>query len=606
MNRSGKRLNIRERFFKWIFLTSDKYKIFVSWFSSLCRFFFTISLSLFILGFLFYIGFSNSTEARAELESTFRILFLILFLSKYLPELLSFKKGKTFSFLFRTLVFVFSLAVFLSNISGNEKPLREFFNGFVPLMTAIFLIASSEIYVITRLINSVRFPPSLLFSLSFLLIILIGSGLLMMPNARTGPLSFLDSLFTSVSAVCVTGLTVVNTATTFTTTGKIIVLCLIQVGGLGIMTFTGFFSFIFTSGSSIRDSMVLKEIFSSESLNNLFKILVKIILITFLTEIAGALIVLGSLGQEMPDKILFSVFHSVSAFCNAGFSTLTDNLFSAEASSNYTIQTTISFLIILGGIGFPVLIKVYSFVKHHVMVLIRRLMRKRTPVRPGQRNVSVAIVLFTTLLLVAGGSILYYLFENKGSLAGLTSFQKIMVSFFGSVSARTAGFNIVDITRWSYPTIFLMIFLMWIGASPGSTGGGIKTTTFAIAFRSVWNNIRGRDYLKIGNREVGTNTITRVLTIIFLSVLVIGTGFFSLLLSEPGKNPSHLLFECFSAFGTVGLSIADTSTFSDAGKVVDIILMFTGRVGPLTLLTGFMLSHRKRYARYPEIEIMIN
>ncbi len=181
-----------------------------------------------------------------------------------------------------------------------------------------------------------------------------------------------------------------------------------------------------------------------------------------------------------------------------------------------------------------------------------------------------------------------------------------MVSFFGSVSARTAGFNVVDITRWSYPTIFLMIFLMWIGASPGSTGGGIKTTTFAIAFRSVWNNIRGRDYLKIGNREVGSNTITRVLTIIVLSVLVIGTGFFCLLLSEPGKDPSHLLFECFSAFGTVGLSIADSSTFSDAGKGVDIILMFTGRVGPLTLLTGFMLSHRKRYARYPEIDIVIN
>jgi Trk-type K+ transport system membrane component len=211
-----------------------------------------------------------------------------------------------------------------------------------------------------------------------------------------------------------------------------------------------------------------------------------------------------------------------------------------------------------------------------------------------------------TFILILVGTLLYYLFESEKSLNGMDNIRKIIISFFGSVSARTAGFNVIEITLWSYPTIFLMIFLMWIGASPGSTGGGIKTTTFALAIRTTWNFIRGKEQLKIGNREISNSTITRVLSIIFLSFILIGSGFFSLLLSEPGKDPVKLLFECFSAYATVGLSIVDSATLTSAGKIVDMILMFVGRVGPLTLLTGFLLSSRKRYSRYPEVEIMIN
>jgi len=177
-------------------------------------------------------------------------------------------------------------------------------------------------------------------------------------------------------------------------------------------------------------------------------------------------------------------------------------------------------------------------------------------------------------------------------------------NYHSGILNRTAV--IVDISLWGYPTVFLMILLMWIGASPSSTGGGIKTTTFVLAFRSVWNNLRGRDHLKLGNREIGNNTITRVLSIIFLSIIIITTGFFCLLLSESGKNPVHLLFECVSAFCTVGLSLTDTGSFSEIGKIIVILLMFVGRVGPLTLFSGFMLSYRKRYSRYPELEIIIN
>ena len=428
----------------------------------------------------------------------------------------------------------------------------------------------------------------------------------MLPKAHTLPLTFLDSFFTSVSAVCVTGLVVVNTATAFTPLGKIIIICLIQIGGLGIMTFTGFFSFIFTSGSSFRDRLLLKEIFSSQSLENLFKLLTKIISWTFLTEIAGAILIYSSLDQDSSNKVFFSLFHAVSAFCNAGFSTLSDGLFSAGIRHNYSVQIIVALLIILGGIGFPVLLNGYSYFKHLIIVLIRKVQMKRIPVIHTQRNISGRIALFMTFFLILAGTGLYYLFESGNSLSEMGNSQKFMVSFFGSVSARTAGFNITDISLWGYPTAFLMIFLMWIGASPGSTGGGIKTTTFAIAFRSAYNNIKGRQHLVIGNREIGSNTIIRVLSIIFLSLLIIGAGFFCLLLTEPGEIPVHLLFESVSAFSTVGLSLADTSSFSQAGKIVVILLMFIGRVGPLTLLTGLLVSYHKEYSRYPEIDIIIN
>ena len=609
MRKFDRKLKIREKVFRWFFLASDKYRIFILWVNGLCRFFLTVTLLMFILCFFFYIGFNYTPKTSEGLLSVFRISFLILFLSKYLPELFYFKKDKGTTLVFRLLIFIFTLSVFLTNfnLANHEKTFWGLFYGNTFIIIAIFLIGISEISGLFKLISTIKIPPALVFSSSFLLIIFIGSGLLLLPKSHLGQLSYLDSLFTSVSAVCVTGLVVVNTATAFTTLGKIIILCLIQIGGLGIMTFTGFFSYIFiSSGSSFRDRLLLKEIFSSESLNNLFKLLTKIIILTFLTEIAGTIIIYTSLDWEVENKVLFSVFHAVSAFCNAGFSTLSEGLFSPAIRYNNSVHISVAVLIILGGIGFPVMVKVYAFLKHIIIILLRKVLHNRLPVKPEKKNISIRIVLFMTILLILAGAGLYYFFESDTSLKGIDTTQKVVTSFFGSVSSRTAGFNIVDISLWGYPTVFLMILLMWIGASPGSTGGGIKTTTFALAFRLVWNNLRGRDHLRLGNREIGTNTITRVLSIIFLSIIIIMTGFFCLLLSESGKNPVHLLFECVSAFSTVGLSLADTGSFSQTGKIIVILLMFIGRVGPLTLFTGFMLSYRKRYSRYPELEIIIN
>lgn len=608
MQDGNNRLKFRERIFKKLFLASDQYKVFIAWLTGICRFCFTVSFLLFLIGSLFYLGFTSSEETLTELKSAFRILFLILFISKYLPEFLRLNKPLKLSTAFRVAVFIYSFIVFLSNVNQKEpsSAFMGFFHNEPQIIIAIILLGISEISGLFPGLRLVRIPPALIFSLSFIFIIFTGSGLLMLPNAHTGHLEYLDALFTSASAVCVTGLTTVDTATAFTIFGKLIILSLIQVGGLGIMTFTGFFSYIFTSRASFTDRILLRELFSAESLNNLFKILAKIIIFTFLIEIAGALFIYSSLGNSFGDRIFFSIFHSVSAFCNAGFSTLSDNLYSIEIRGNSILQISVALLIVLGGLGFPVLLDLYSGAKYRIIVFIRRLQRKRIPLQPFHRHIATSVVLFMTVFLIVTGAVLYFLFESSGSLASSSTKVKLIQSFFGSISARTAGFSVTDLSRWSYPTVFFMIGLMWIGASPGSTGGGIKTTTFALAFRSTWNNIRGGEKLKMGNREIGNSTIRRVLSIIFLSLLVIATGFLILLISEPGKDPSYLLFECVSAYSTVGLSLADSSLLSDTGKLVDILLMFTGRVGPLTLLIGFFQTYRKKYAAYPEIDIVIN
>ncbi len=598
----------RERLFKWLFIASDRLKLSAGWIIRICRVCFIISILIFFASFIYYIGFVNTEENVIRLISIFRVLFMILFITKFLPEILQFRSKTPISNVFDIIVFLFSTCVLLSNygIVTSNKPFWALFYGNIPLISAMIVIAISEISGFARVISLIHIPTALLFSLSFLIIIFIGSGLLMLPKAHNIPITFLDSLFTSVSAVCVTGLVVVDTASAFTPLGKIIILSLIQIGGLGIMTFTGFFSFVFSSGSSFRDRLMLKEIFSAESLENLFKLLTKIILWTFITEITGAIIIFYSLDIDSDNKIFFAIFHSISAFCNAGFSTLSEGLFSTGLKHNYNIQITIALLIIFGGIGFPVLLNIYSFFKQIIIVLIRKTIGKRIPVIHTQMNISGRIAILMTFFLIVAGTGLYFLFESGNSISGLTYGDKLIVSFFGSVSARTAGFNIADISLWGYPTAFLMIILMWIGASPGSTGGGIKTTTFAIALRSTYNSIKGGQQLKIGNREIGSSTIARVLAIIFLSLMIIAIGFFCLLLMEPSKNPVYLLFESVSAFSTVGLSLANTSSFSEGGKIVLILLMFIGRVGPLTLLIGLLLSNRMKYLRYPEINIEIN
>jgi len=597
----------RERMYKLFYILSDRLKEIISWLINFSKLGFTLASLFFITVFIFYVGFYQKDIYKLDITHFFNIAFILLFLFKIILELSILKKRKRYIWYLNSFLLLLGIAILYYNNADltTNHSLTILLKGKIPLILASTLLIISELNKLVNAINTLKIPPTLLFVLSFVLIIIIGSGLLMLPKAHLQDISYLDSLFTSTSAVCVTGLIVVDTATAFTPLGKIFILSLIQIGGLGIMTFTGFFSYVFTGSASLRERVLLKDMLSTENLGNLFKILTKIILITFLTEIVGAVIIYHNLPSNFSDKIFFSIFHSISAFCNAGFSTLSQGLSSPELQFNQPIYVVIALLIILGGIGFPVLLSIYIWLKYIITTFIKKLQQKQTSLL-GRANINTMIVLTTTLIILALGTSIYFILERNTSMIGLSLWQKLVTSFFGSASARTAGFNIVDITKWSYPTIFIMIFLMWVGASPGSTGGGIKTTTFAIAIRTTFSFIRGKRSVEIRKREIGNDTITRVLVIIFLSLTIILAGFMGLLIIEPQKNPIHLLFECFSAFGTVGLSLVNTSSLHENSKIILIILMFIGRVSPLALMTGIFISSKKQYYKYPTQDLIIN
>jgi len=597
---------LREKLYKSVFRYSDYLRKAAKITSDFSDPVFFVTSLLFILLLGFHIGFYQDEQYDFNIEKAYKLIFIFLFLAKNVNVILNFSQRKKFALIFDIILFISGLNILLPGFAYQiNNGSDTIFSGEIPLIAISILILLSETNKFLYGINSFNIPPALLFVVSFLLIIIIGSGLLMLPNARTQPITFLDALFTSTSAVCVTGLVVLDTSSVFTTTGQIIILSLIQIGALGIMTFTGFLGYVFTGSASFRERIVLKDILSSENLGSLFKVLIKILSITFLTEMIGALYIYFNTPDTVTDKVLFSVFHSVSAFANAGFSTLPAGLFTTEVQTNYHLHSAIAILIILGGIGFPVLLTFYKYLKHLLLSLTMRLQHKRKKfIRTI--NINTTIVVATTSALLIAGTLFYYLLEKNTSMKGMDALQKLMVSFFGSVSARTAGFNVADITLWSYPTIFVMIFLMWVGGSPGSTAGGIKTTTFSVALLGVISFIRGKKNLEIGHRIVGAGTINRVLSVIFLSLLVIFSGFMGLLIFEPAKNPVYLLFESFSAFSTVGLSIVNTATLTENSKLILIFLMFIGRVGPLTMLTAIFISQRKKYYKLPVQDLIIN
>lgn len=350
----------------------------------------------------------------------------------------------------------------------------------------------------------------------------------------------------------------------------------------------------------------MRDVFSSDTLNDIFKILFKMIAFTFILEAAGALIIYFGLPDDLPNKTFTAVFHAVSAFCNAGFSTLSNGLAAPDGTYSTSLYLTISMLVILGGIGFPVLLTLYALIKHQILKIVQPKMVQFKPARYMSKNIAERLVLVTTLVLLVGGTLGYYLLERNSSLVQEPENRRWLIAFFGSMSSRTAGFNMIDMAAWSYPTIFLMIGLMWIGASPGSTGGGIKTTTIALAAHAVYNFIRGRHIVEIGYRRIGRETLSRVLVVISLSIATISTAFFMLLVTEPDADPMQLLFEVVSAFSTVGLSIPGTASFSMSGQTIIMVLMFVGRVGPLTLLSGLFMSSHRRYYQYPEHDLIIN
>lgn len=461
-------------------------------------------------------------------------------------------------------------------------------------------------------VNKMAIHPAMIFILSFLLVILVGTLLLMLPNSTVGGITWIDALFTATSAVCVTGLIVVDTATVFTGMGKTIIMILFQIGGLGMMTFTSFFGFFFKGGQSLQSQLFLKDYINEDNISKIGSTLIKIMLFTLGFELLASglifVIVDPSLFSSTGERAFFALFHSISAFCNAGFSTLTNGLYETGFRTEYHIHLILAISIIMGGIGFPVIVSYYQVAKRIGTNYYNSFTKKDSFYHHTPRifNINTRLTTVTTFILLVVGFITYWIFEENNTLAGLEGYGKIVTAFFGSVTPRTAGFNTVDMTQLALPTVLIYLILMWIGASPGSTGGGLKTTTFAVAVLNALSIAKGKDRVEVFNRQIDPETVRKAFAVILLSFLVIGMGVFMVLFFNPELDILDVAFEVFSAFATVGLSLGITAKLTTGSKLVISLIMFLGRVGTLTVLVAFIRKTRSLRYKYPQETVFIS
>ncbi|MCG3810178.1 ATPase [Psychrobacter sp. Ps4] len=483
-------------------------------------------------------------------------------------------------------------------------------DGFVAIKIAVFVTFIREISDHDFNLNRTFLNPAQFFILSFLSLVLVGALLLMMPNATMQPLSFIDALFTATSAVCVTGLIVVDTATYFTTFGQVIIMGLIQIGGLGILTFVTYFSYFFKGGVSYETQASISEMSYMRGMGDVVSTLKSILYVTFAVEAVAAALIYISI-YDIPDmdwseQLFFSVFHAISAFCNAGFSTFSAGMYDDALRFNYPLQLIIATTFIFGGMGFVIVVNVLRYLRDRAERLIYR-HDQRYIYRPWLLNINSRITLITTGALLLVGLIGVMIFEYNNVLADHRSFfGKLVTGLFTAATPRTAGFNTIDMGELAFPTIMLTIFLMWIGASPNSTGGGIKTSTFAIALLNTLSLARGQTNVEVFKRQIADISIRRAFSIMWLSLLVIGMGVTLISYDQPELDLIKVVFECFSAYSTVGLSLNLTTELSDFSKMVVSVIMFVGRVSMLTIFIALLKNRRQRNYRYPTEEITIN
>lgn len=464
-----------------------------------------------------------------------------------------------------------------------------------------------RLMILVRYVYEVYYNPAIVFVGSFFAIIILGSFLLMLPNATTNGISFTDALFTSTSAVCVTGLIVLDTANDFTTIGQTIIISLIQIGGLGILTFTSFFAFFFRGSSSFKEGLNVRDFIAQDTLKDVLKTALNVVVFTVSVELIGALFIYSSIidNAAIRDKVFFSVFHAISAFCNAGFSTLSAGLSESYLQFNYYLQWVVIIMVVFGGLGYNIIFNFYQYIKIYVIEFFDR---KRIHKQVSIMTLNSKIVLYTTGALLVGGFVFLWMSEYYNTMNyHSTLFGKITATAFNTVTPRTAGFNTLDLTEFTVPTLLFIIFLMWIGASPASTGGGIKTSTFALATLNIFAIARGKSRIQLLGRRISSESTSRAFAILCISLIVIGFAILLLLIFEPkGTDLLSVVFECFSAYSTVGLSLNFTSTLTEPSKYVLIATMFIGRIGMLNLMIGLLRQINHQFYEYPKENILIN
>ena len=440
--------------------------------------------------------------------------------------------------------------------------------------------------------------PTRIFVLSFAAVILTGAILLRFPfSAIKGNLRFVDALFTSTSGVCVTGLVVIDVGKDLSTLGQVITIFLFQIGGLGIITFSTVFFVLMGRGISFKGREIVQSTFLHTPRRDFIVIAKAVLWFTFINEAVGTLFLFIRFSQDFPagTALYHAVYNAISAFNNCGYSLFSDSLMGYRG--DLIVNLTIMGLIVHGGIGFIVQYEIFSWLRG---------LQKRL-------SVHTRIVLITTGVLIVSGALLFYLFERNHIIRDAPIVTKVLTSLFQSITPRTCGFNTVDIGLLANDTILLLIILMFIGASPGSTGGGVKTTSAALLFMMIWNRMKGNLDVSIFNRTIPREIVSRTISIIFASAFSVAIIWSVLLITGGGNLPItesrhffvEYLFDTVSAFGTVGLSMGITPKLNDIQKYALIIMMFAGRVGPLTLAFSLLSTTGGRGLTYAEEGVMV-
>ncbi len=562
-----------------------------------------IAFLIFDFGFVHY-GTILSKELLLLLPV---VLVLLIFLNirKYWISRYEMSKRKNAGVSLIILIFLLLFELLLAYINYEGDVLQSLFDSRGLLEYGLLGYFLIRLTFLMRFVFSYYFNPAILFIGSYLIAIISGTFLLMLPSATMFPINFSDALFTATSAVCVNGLLVLEVGTDFTTFGQSIILGLIQLGGLGMLTFTSFFAYFFKSGGSFKEGLLMKDFLGGDQLNNIMQITMRIVVFSLIIEGVGALLIYDAI-KDLPieNPEFFAIFHTVSAYTNAGFSTLPDSFQGVDYRFNYYLQWVVMGLIIFGGLGYFISFNFIKYIKQFTLNLFRR-NKKKFLARLITLNTK--IVVYTTIILIFFGTFFFLISEyNSVLLADDTFFGKWTTAMFSSVTARTCGYTTVDYTNFTPPGLLIMIFLMWIGASPGSTGGGIKTSSFALATLNIFSTARNKPFIEIGTRRVSPDAVRRAFAIIIISLISISSGILLLLILNPEFTLIEIVVEIVSSYSTTGISLGITPYLSTTSRYVVIFMMFFGRIGLINLMAGMLKDVATQEYEYPKENILIN
>jgi len=565
------------------------------------------------VGLLTYaIGFPQTDESRIIEIFLIKFLFGFYILNYLVRFLYTFEPARFVKTTWLELVLIILLLIEATSTLLFNKPLVQEIMisldaaSFIPayhfvLQFILLILLIIDLAKATTLLDMVKVDPSVMFVISFMILCFVGTVLLMLPEMTTSDVNsdFITALFTSTSASCVTGLVVVDVSTYFTFKGHLVLLVLMQLGGLSIIAFATFFASFYTKGVGSKHHSMIPDYFTSVSNFDSKTLLRRILLISILFEMIGVVLMYllwdpAIKFESFGDKLFFSIFHAVSAFNNVGLTLFSDGLYSAPINGSFILHMTFGVLVYFGSLGFSTIRDVFG-IKANMERM--KLLWKRY-------SISTKISLYGSLILLAFGAVVFYLLERENTLANMNGIEQVIRSLFQSVN-KTSGFNTVIIGELRSSTLILLIFLMFIGASSGSIGGGIKTSTFTIIMVSAFSTIRGKKNLELFKHNISWELLNKAYTIFIFSASFIFISVFALTILEPDIDIMRIVFEAVSAFATTGWSTGITAQLTTPSKLILITSMFVGRIGTLTI--AFALSKRVKTVayKYPNAEFMV-